>query len=162
MESKLQQVDSLKQEAAELNRIAALPSAAKNSISPQLAAAPVISQHSSPDHSGSPAQPRSTAPDSQATLSRATSQQLQPSPRLQQRPASRNKGLQSSLQLEPGLANHWYPVAFSSRLLKDESFEVSLRRKYHSSMSDLAVSDYTLRHFPCFRRSSDFEPGDYD
>lgn len=113
----MERISNMKAEAADLNRIAALPSADKDASSSRGLRSP--RQRASSQLEGSVGGP---ATQSTATLSAESRRQLQTRPQpLQQQPQerSRNKGLQSSLQLEPGLANHWYPVAFSSRLVKD-------------------------------------------
>ena len=119
----MERVSNLKAEAADLNRIAALPSAARESPSQHLYSASSTPGTETSNQRTGPGDPSGTgrAVQCTATLSSASHQQLQSQPQSQQQqqPRGRSKGLQSSLQLEPGLANHWYPVAFSSRLLKD-------------------------------------------
>lgn len=39
---------------------------------------------------------------------------------------AKRRGLQSSLDLEPGLKNHWFPVSFSSKLAKDMLIPITL------------------------------------
>ena len=116
VDSNMERISNMKAEAADLNRIAALPSAEKDTAGSRVLRSPrqrVASQRDS-SAGGTPLQ-------STATLSAGSRQQLQTQsqPQQQQQQRGRNKGLQSSLQLEPGLANHWYPVAFSARLVKD-------------------------------------------
>ena len=74
----------------------------------------------------------STASTSTATRTQAASHTSQPSAAARSAPMQRGKatarqrGLQSSLEIEEGLKNFWYPAAFASQLQKDTpvSFEL--------------------------------------
>lgn len=119
VDQNVQRVADLKSEAAQLELTRHLTQAGSDAQSQ-----PQTSNQSSSQHleriSAHASASTSTATPTQAAASTFTPNAAAKSAPMQRRtPTAMSRGLQSSLEIEDGLKNFWYPATFSSQLQKD-------------------------------------------
>lgn len=125
VEQNVQRVAELKSEAVQLEHMRQLSepaSAAPSASSQQSQNSERVLAHQSASTSASTAIPSPVASSTSST----TTAVRPPAPQQRAKMTARQRGLQSSLEMEEGLKNFWYPAAFASQLHKDNpvSFEL--------------------------------------